>query len=264
MKIKNYCLVLAFATGILCIAGLGQTELRRHELDLIGQANPTLAGLTKLYVVVEPSEAGSGKGGLIWKDLEQKIKKRLEQAGVEIAPGVSLGRGLMDHDIPELRVHMDLLEFTDSNIYVFRVQVTLATKVYLKEKGVSFKAEAWRADPKMQAVPAQNMPDAVTETIMEQVEAFIYSRLAANPQTKQPTDANDANAASLTTQTSSAKPASDQQAAQYKYVSSKNSKIFHKPQCSWAQRINPENLTGYNSRQEAIKAGKRPCKRCNP
>jgi len=264
MKIKSYYLVLALAVGILCVSGLGQRELRSPEPALIGQANPALAGVTKLYVVIESSEPGAGKGGLIWKDLEQKIKERLEAAGIEIAPGVSLGSGERAHDIPELRVHMDLLEFTDSQIYVFRIQVVFATKVYLKEKGVFFKAEAWGAGPVMQAVPAPSMPDTVTQTILEQVEAFIYAHLAANPSAKQPSQANDVNAASLTAQVRDAKPAADQQVAQYKYVASKNSRVFHSRQCSWAQRIKPENLIGYNSRQQAIEAGKRPCKRCKP
>jgi hypothetical protein len=50
----------------------------------------------------------------------------------------------------------------------------------------------------------------------------------------------------------------------YRYVSSKNSQVFHTPQCRSAKRIKPENLITYSSREEAIKAGKRPCKVCKP
>ncbi|RLA83243.1 MAG: hypothetical protein DRG31_06400 [Deltaproteobacteria bacterium] len=52
--------------------------------------------------------------------------------------------------------------------------------------------------------------------------------------------------------------------AVYKYVSSKNSSVFHRPDCSSVKRISPENLVGYGSREEALSAGKRPCKRCKP
>lgn len=51
---------------------------------------------------------------------------------------------------------------------------------------------------------------------------------------------------------------------QYKYISSKNSQVFHSPECRSAKRIKPENLVSYISRDEAIAAGKRPCKVCKP
>ena len=45
---------------------------------------------------------------------------------------------------------------------------------------------------------------------------------------------------------------------------SKNSKIYHYPTCKWAQKIKPSNLVKFNSPEEAIKAGKVPCKICRP
>ena len=48
------------------------------------------------------------------------------------------------------------------------------------------------------------------------------------------------------------------------YIASKNSDVFHKSDCRWAQNITAENLVKYGGRNEAIKAGKRLCKRCNP
>lgn len=51
---------------------------------------------------------------------------------------------------------------------------------------------------------------------------------------------------------------------QYKYISSKNSQVFHSPECRSAKRIKPENIVSYISRDEAIAAGKRPCKVCKP
>jgi len=59
-------------------------------------------------------------------------------------------------------------------------------------------------------------------------------------------------------------PAVEQIMAEYEYVASKNSNVFHKPDCRWAKKISSENLVGYNSREEAIKAGKRPCRWCKP
>ena len=34
------------------------------------------------------------------------------------------------------------------------------------------------------------------------------------------------------------------------YVASKNSQIYHKPECKWAKRIKPENLICFHSEEE--------------
>lgn len=47
------------------------------------------------------------------------------------------------------------------------------------------------------------------------------------------------------------------------YVASRNSDVFHKPECSNAQRIKPANLIRFKTREEAA-AAKRPAKDCNP
>lgn len=47
------------------------------------------------------------------------------------------------------------------------------------------------------------------------------------------------------------------------YASVKTDK-FHKPSCEWAQKISSKNLVTYDSRDDAIAAGKSPCQVCNP
>ena len=39
---------------------------------------------------------------------------------------------------------------------------------------------------------------------------------------------------------------------------------FHRPACKWAQKISPGNLRDLTTRDEAVKAGHRPCKVCKP
>ena len=46
------------------------------------------------------------------------------------------------------------------------------------------------------------------------------------------------------------------------YVASKNSNIYHKPDCKWAKRIKPENLICFKSIEEVKDLN--PCKTCNP
>ena len=44
------------------------------------------------------------------------------------------------------------------------------------------------------------------------------------------------------------------------YVASRRSEVFHYASCSHAQRISPENLVVFQSRDEAVGSGGRPCK----
>ena len=48
------------------------------------------------------------------------------------------------------------------------------------------------------------------------------------------------------------------------YVASRNSQVFHKAGCKSAAKISEKNLVRYNTRDEAIQAGKKPCHECNP
>lgn len=54
------------------------------------------------------------------------------------------------------------------------------------------------------------------------------------------------------------------QPSEWNYVASRNSKVFHRPDCGYVKRILPKNLIGFKSREEAIRSGKRPCKKCKP
>jgi methylphosphotriester-DNA--protein-cysteine methyltransferase len=48
------------------------------------------------------------------------------------------------------------------------------------------------------------------------------------------------------------------------FVGSRHSNVYHLPTCSAARRIKPENLIGFKSREEAVRADYRPCKICRP
>lgn len=52
--------------------------------------------------------------------------------------------------------------------------------------------------------------------------------------------------------------------AQYLFVGSKESDVYHYPSCSAAQNIKPENLVRFVDAQDAVNRGYRPCKICNP
>jgi phosphatidylserine/phosphatidylglycerophosphate/cardiolipin synthase-like enzyme len=48
------------------------------------------------------------------------------------------------------------------------------------------------------------------------------------------------------------------------FVASARSQVFHWPDCKLAAKISEKNLVHYNSREEAVQAGKKPCAECNP
>ena len=48
------------------------------------------------------------------------------------------------------------------------------------------------------------------------------------------------------------------------YVASINKEPFHRISCRWAQKISPKNAVYYETREEAVRDGHRPCKVCSP
>jgi micrococcal nuclease len=48
------------------------------------------------------------------------------------------------------------------------------------------------------------------------------------------------------------------------FVASVLREPFHKPSCEWAKKISAKNLETFKTRDEAVKAGHRPCKVCRP
>jgi hypothetical protein len=301
MKIEKYYLCLMVVIGILCVPHFGQVEpaspTQRGELPpkeseplLLGQPEPALKGIRQLYIVVLAPDAEPGSHGLVIEELEKSVIDKLKEADITIAepdidkmepnsapvkivrrktePANVKNLKYRHPRIPELRVDVDVLDIRDSQQVVFRVQLSLARLVYLgRESRLSFKTDVWQSESTMQAVSAESMAAAVNGAVLEQVEAFIHAYLAANPPHKRPSDANDIGEAAKEQVEPAAEstPASQRgEPAEYEYVASKNSEVFHKPQCIWAKRIKPENLVYYGSRDEAINAGKRPCERCNP
>lgn len=259
MKTDKYFLLIAIFAVILCGSVMGERELPETDYGrgLIGRAEPALAGIEQLAVVIVPPEAEPSKDNVVWKNLQAKLIDRLNKTGIKITAGVA-GDIL---NIVELRVDIDMLKLEDSQQYVFHIQTSLSRAVCLAEEHrLFFKADVWNAEPIMQTVPVENMPEKVTSVVLEQAEVFIHAYMAANPKGVESTKDNDVSADIQKRVGPIAKPA----VAEHKYVASKNSKVFHKLDCSSAERIKPKNRIFYNSRGEAIQSGRRPCKLCKP
>jgi flagellar biosynthesis protein FlhF len=48
----------------------------------------------------------------------------------------------------------------------------------------------------------------------------------------------------------------------FRYVANRNSELFHHPTCKSVKRINAENITAFNSIEEALDEGFKPCRAC--
>ena len=263
MKTEKYYLILAVVTGILSVPALGTVELpQTDERGLIDRINPVLVGIKRLYVVIVPPDSEPNKDGLVFKELEAKVEQKLIEAGLKVAPVT--GRPVKSLGIPELKIRIYVLKLNRSQQYVYSVQTSLATKVYVTKKNtkLALKADVWKMGTTIGAGAIGDMAGTVTNLVIEQVETFIYACRVSNPKGFRTPDVN--NTELRIAQRRSARQLGSQAVAEYKYIASKNSKVFHNPQCRWAQRILPKNLVGYDSRDEVIQIGKRPCKQCKP
>jgi cytochrome c1 len=271
MKTKKHFFLLTAFIAIMCSsvhANSGLTGIR--ELNVT------------IYLRIRPRS-----GRLMQNELHALVNNKLEQAGIKITPRFG-GKGLppapqTGRDVPSFWVYTDILRLHEPEQYIFHVRTCLTTKVFLAEgakvysegdywilkapldniRRIEVDVWKWKENAVMQAVPVQDMPTKVTEAVVEQVDAFIADYFAANPPGKQPADANNF-AALITAPTRETKKPVKLTTAEQGFVASKNSKVFHKPNCSSAKRIKPGNLVTYGTRAKAAEAGKRPCKICKP
>jgi hypothetical protein len=263
MKIKKYYLILAVTAGFFCAGGSNQLDPPQPGAQplLINLPHPAFAGIDKLHVSVLRFSSMQEKEQTLIKQLEANVKEKLHLADIEL--DIPTADNILT--IPELRIYINTLHLEGSQQSVFRVQTALARAVYLKdEQNPTFKADIWQTIPVMQAVSEQDMPEKVTDLVAEQVDDFIDTFKATNISDIKPSKAGINKNASLNNLPEQSDKNENSTVVEYKFVSSSNSNVFHKPGCRWAQNISKENLVIYKSREEAIKAGKRPCKTCNP
>jgi hypothetical protein len=161
---------------------------------------------------------------------------------------------------PELRLDTEIMPLADANQFIIRVQVSLSKKLPLSRSSSYYvMADVWKREPAIRAVSSANLLQTLMDIALEQVRAFISAKSSAQkagPGQISP----EFIESSVEIKTGSV----EQKKAESKYVASKNGKVFHKPDCPSAKKILPKNLVTYATRDEAVKAGKRPCERCNP
>lgn len=283
MKTKTYALIVAAVVAFSTAAAIAQTELATFSDDmlLIAKPNAALADISQLYVVIVQTSPPPDNQSLFFHELKAGIGSKLKEAGIDVAdaavtdPNVTkvLKRRFESienlewrrADIPELRVNMHALDIEEHNSRVFSIQTSLAKKVCLSEQPKRhIKADVWKTDLTMKIILTEQMLQKVSDIIFEQTDAFITAYLIANNSNTLPAKANSTKPLSGKPDTPRDQRTQKQDTVEVNFVASKKSKVFHKPDCPFARRISPENLVTYKTRDEAINAGKRPCKRCKP
>jgi hypothetical protein len=192
------------------------------------------------------------------QDIRENIVKQLEQAGIKILPvqlwGTAPGRC-------RLKVLIKVYKPSDLDTFIYNLKVYFVQTVAL-ERIPEAKIDAVTWELTWLAHGSKDrLTEAVPGNLKIMADNFIRDYHLANPQAGELPGNSESNIVPITSPKGQIRSGV---AARYKYVSSKNSKVFHFPQCRSAKRINPENLVGYNSKEEVIQAGKRPCKMCKP
>lgn len=263
MKTRNCYLILALATAICSVSALAQLEYhppaeKRERIS----PDPGLVGIKLITVTVVPPDRVPEKGFLDPEGLKAQVEDRVKKAGLNIftpQEGVVYRLG----EISQLKVQLEAFKLADSGEYVCRLQTFVSRAVnlaYKYDRSVTFRADVWKTEPATVAASLADMSGQLAKVVLRQVDTFIATCIAANPPGEQAVPADGAARAEQPKGESAAKaPALGQM-----YVASKNANAFHKPDCRWAKNISPGNLVGYGSRDEAIAAGKKPCKSCKP
>ena len=198
-----------------------------------------------------------------WDNLHILADTKLKQAGIKIAAVAKMG---VPKDVPNLRITITTLNLPQRSQMVFYTQTALYQPISpfeIRVEGTS----TWQMDSLIiQSADGADANEAITKTVMQQVETFIKDCQAGKVKRISLVEPNDNHNDHLgqvpTIQASPKTKTSD--AAKETYIASKNSKVFHLMTCAMAQTISAGNLIKFASREEAVSSGRRPCKKCNP
>jgi hypothetical protein len=255
-----HLLTSAILFVILSNPAFAQLEPSR-DVPLIAKPNPALAGIKELSVVISAPDSEPNKDGLVLTDLKAEVIARLYDAGFKVS------RSPAGHIVatPELRINLGMLKLESCGQFVISVQTSLARGVALPDGGqLHIGADVWKMESGMQAVATERMPDEVSDIVRQQVKAFVIACSVAGPTDKKPAEVPTKPSALRKAEASQTGRSDKQPDAGVKFVASKNGQVFHRADCQFATKISSQNLVTYATREEAIQAGKRPCKSCNP
>lgn len=243
-------MVHAYFMAVLVGASIGGTAAPGGGLPIT--TNEALVDVELLCVVPATQQMPQVEQVIDANGLKSRIEARLDEADIKHVEH-SAGPGA------RLVVHIEGVAVPGSDKYVYRVQTSLNRLVLLAGRpNPQIQAEVWQARPIMKVAARPEAAEAMTTAALTQTEAFIAARKTAR------TSMATGLIAQKSPGPAPAGPQNPQVVSKYPFVASRSSAVFHRPDCRWAQNIADNNLVGYQSRAEALQAGKRPCKTCKP
>jgi hypothetical protein len=248
------CMALLLGASVRPPAGMPLPD----DQEVLLSAGGALAGLDRLDVVLSLRAAEQDVRGLNASRLKTRVVEKLDAAGIrrgQAGPGAAAS----------LVVRIEATPVLNGSMYVCRVQIAVTRLVVLPgPRNLQVPAEVWQGRPVLEVVAREVLAEAVSAAVSRQAGAFVEAwRAVGSPAAPPPGKGQGILPPSETgpVPTDSGGPAPT---AGYPLVSSRNSQVFHRPDCRWVQNIAGGNLVGYRSRDEAVQAGKRPCKTCKP
>jgi hypothetical protein len=238
---------------VMCLlAGLTSNSSAR-----LNPRQASLRGVKEMNVDVVCSE-GIKETDLKQQDIRINIVNQLKQTGIKVLPeqlwAAAPGRC-------RLKVLIKVYKLADLETFVYSLKVYFVQTVSLQRiPEIKVDAVTWELSWLAHGTKSR-LTEVIPANLKIIIDNFISDYQLANPKGADLPVSSDNNTVSKKTPKEQIR---SDTVAIYKYVSSKNSQVFHNPWCRSAKRINPENLVGYSSREEAIQAGKRPCKVCRP
>jgi hypothetical protein len=197
------------------------------------------------------------QAGFSEQDIRRSIHKQIENAGIEVMPQAALA------SLPgrcRFRATVTIYDPADLETLVYCLKVEFVQTATLERRPeTKVDAITWQRSWFAHGTKKQ-LARAVPHNLKVLTGSFIRDYRRANPKDDKSSGAAEAKNASLRPAKSNPGWVSSERG----YIGSKSSDVFHKPDCSWVKNISSGNLVSYASRDEATKAGKRPCKMCNP
>lgn len=250
----------AYIMMVLIGAAVGEAAdmLPREDQDVLVAADRVLADVEQLCVVVATHDTKQLEQLTDMPKLKARVEGKLREVGIKPVAGKT---GLE----PKLVAHIEGVAVPECDKYVFRIQTSLNRLVtFSNRRDLQIQAEVWQVRPVMKAVARAEAAEAVAAEVLVQAEAFIGACQAARSLRKL-TEEAPRNASGLVPLNQTQPSVQNLQTVSgYPFVASRSSSVFHRPDCRWAQNIAAGNRVGYASREEALQAGKRPCKSCQP
>ncbi|OHB66742.1 MAG: hypothetical protein A2Y77_13005 [Planctomycetes bacterium RBG_13_62_9] len=220
--------------------------------------NQALADVEQLRLTLSMQETGPGEVQIDVPKLKAGVLEKLNGAGIRHAESEA-------GQCPRLVVRIEGTVIADCGKYVCRVGTSLGRLVVLPGRpDLQIQAEVWQAKPMTAVVMESGAADTISRAMLAQVEAFTAACEAAREPPDLANHAVQKASAPATPGQAPSSPQNPQTTPAHPFISSKSSLVFHRPDCLWARNIAGSNVIGYKSREEALQAGKRPCKSCQP